>query len=340
MQKQIKINEQVDLLKADGTLNAKGYATRNIFNYNRENIPRRLKNRLKEWDFYQLSDGNYMVQISFFNISLASCASLTLLDLKSGRKIFSSKIVPFTKNKYRMPKNGDTPHRFEFLKGKIKLVFDAEKDTRKIFYSDLKKKICASFTLYETDRESIVIATPFKQKGRFFLTQKLNCMPTEGCVEIKGNKISFEKDKTFTVLDWGRGVWPHSNCWYWGNGSAYVDGKLFGFELTWGFGIEDYATETAIFYDRKCEKLSAVRLETPPQKNYLAPWHFISDDGKFDMTMMPFYDYKNGAIILGLVGMKSHQVHGLWSGTVKLDSGKTLEIKDMYAFCEYVVNKW
>lgn len=340
MQKQIKINEQVDLLKADGTLNAKGYATRNIFNYNRENIPRRLKNRLKEWDFYQLSDGNYMVQISFFNISLASCASLTLLDLKSGKKTFSSKIIPFTANSYRLPKNGDLPHRFEFLKGKIKLVFDAEKDTRKIFYSDLKKKIYASFTLYETDRESIVIATPFKQKGRFFLTQKLNCMPTEGCVEIKGNKIPFEKDKTFTVLDWGRGVWPHSNCWYWGNGSAYVDGKLFGFELTWGFGIEDYATETAIFYDGKCEKLSAVRLETPPQKNYLAPWHFISDDGKFDMTMTPFYDYKNGAVFLGLVGMKSHQVHGLWSGTVKLDSGKTLEIKDMYAFCEYVVNKW
>lgn len=118
MQKQIKINEQVDLLKADGTLNAKGYATRNIFNYNRENIPRRLKNRLKEWDFYQLSDGNYMVQISFFNISLASCASLTLLDLKSGKKTFSSKIIPFTANSYRLPKTATSLTTLNFQKEK------------------------------------------------------------------------------------------------------------------------------------------------------------------------------------------------------------------------------
>ncbi len=44
----------------------------------------------------------------------------------------------------------------------------------------------------------------------------------------------------------GRGVWPHTITWYWGNGSTYLDGKLFGFELTWGFGDESNATETAI----------------------------------------------------------------------------------------------
>ena len=38
--------------------------------------------------------------------------------------------------------------------------------------------------------------------------------------------------------------------------------------------------------------------------------------------------------------MHSHQVHGLWNGTVTLDDGQILEIRDLYAFCEYVENRW
>ena len=38
--------------------------------------------------------------------------------------------------------------------------------------------------------------------------------------------------------------------------------------------------------------------------------------------------------------MHSHQVHGLWSGSVSLDDGTVLEIKELYAFCEYVENRW
>ena len=30
----------------------------------------------------------------------------------------------------------------------------------------------------------------------------------------------------------------------------------------------------------------------------------------------------------------------LWSGTVTLDDGTVLEIKELYAFCEYVENRW
>jgi hypothetical protein len=72
----------------------------------------------------------------------------------------------------------------------------------------------------------------------------------------------------------------------------------------------------------------------------MEPWHFISDDGRFDMTMTPFYNNSTGMKVLGLVGAKCDQVHGLWNGTVILDDGTKLAIKDMYAFCEYVENLW
>ena len=82
-------------------------------------------------------------------------------------------------------------------------------------------------------------------------------------------------------------MWPHTNTWYWGNGSTYLDGKLFGFELTWGFGDESNATETAIFYDGKCHKIGAVHLEKDPEDDagWMNEWHFISEDGRLDLTM-------------------------------------------------------
>ena len=72
----------------------------------------------------------------------------------------------------------------------------------------------------------------------------------------------------------------------------------------------------------------------------MKPWHFKSEDGRFDMVMTPYYDNFNNMMPFNLVGMRTHQVHGLWSGTAVLDDGTKLEIKDMYAFCEKVYNKW
>ena len=73
---------------------------------------------------------------------------------------------------------------------------------------------------------------------------------------------------------------------------------------------------------------------------WMKPWHFTSEDGRFDVTMTPFFDNDTGVIVLGQLGMKTHQVHGLWNGYAVLDDGRRIDIKDMYAFCEYVVNAW
>ncbi len=40
------------------------------------------------------------------------------------------------------------------------------------------------------------------------------------------------------------------------------------------------------------------------------PWHFISEDGRLDLTMIPFYDNITNMMPLNLVGMTTHQVHG------------------------------
>ena len=55
--------------------------------------------------------------------------------------------------------------------------------------------------------------------------------------------------------------------------------------------------------------------------------------------MDPFFNSHIG-IDIGIVGAHTDQCTGLWNGTVTLDDGTVLEIKDMQAFCEQVHSKW
>lgn len=341
MKNQIEITENVKLLENDGKLAVKGWARHNLFDFDRASVHPR--SRLKEWDFYQISDGKYIVQINFFNITFAAVASANIVNMETGKRITSFYFVPFTRKRFSLPRKSDTPNFFRFERNGTVLQFDTRRNKRKLEYSGLAngKKLKMQFTMdIMPEQENITTVTPFKDKPkRFFMTTKQNCMPCEGSVVYGKETITFNKDNTFAVLDWGRGVWPRKNFWYWGNGSARIDDKLFGFEVTWGIGDDSEGTPTCLFYDGKAHKISAVKIEQPPQKRWMEPWHIISDDGRFDVTMTPTFINKIGAIILG-IGMTTHQVHGLWNGYAILDDGKKIEIKDMFAFCEYVENSW
>ncbi len=341
---QKEITSRTKLLDESGMLAVRGWARRNLFDYDRSLVKRR--GRLKEWDFYQISDGRIMVQINFFNITIASAATACVLDLKTGERHECASITLGTKKRYLLPEVSDRPNVFDYEKGGVKLRFETTETSRHITFSGKAKgqPLTADLTLsFEKDDENITIVTPFKgMPDRFFLTTKHNCMPCTGSVCAGGKTYTFAPPSAFGVLDWGRGVWPHKNVWYWGNGSTYIDGKRFGFEITWKIGDESAATETCLFFDGKAHKIDAVDVEKFPGDGnaWMKPWHFTSSDGRFDVTMTPFFDNATGVIVLGELGMKTHQVHGLWNGFAVLDDGTRIEIKDMYAFCEYVVNAW
>lgn len=342
MQNEIKVRQP--LLDDNGNVANPGWCRRNLYDYNIEKRSVSIM-RLKEWDFYQISNGEIMVQINFFNISLATCATFGFVDLKSGRKLDTMSIELFTPHKNRLNKNGDCENSISYSRGSTKIKFDVTDSCHHLsFEGKLKgKRVTAEFFGKRLPQhESITIATPFEKPGHFFYTNKINCLAAEGTVTYGSEKFTFSPDNSFMVLDWGRGIWPYKNMWYWGNGASYVNGKIFGFELTWGFGNTDNATETALFYDGVCHKISDVYLEKDPQvgNGWMNDWHFISTDGRLDLTMTPFFDNASNLMVLNAFGMKTHQVHGLWNGTVTLDDGTKLEIKDMYAFCEKVHNKW
>ena len=342
--KQTEYTEPTKLLAADGTLLAPGWARHNVFEYDRYSV--KAQNRRKEWDFYQISNGKYMVQLSFANISLGGYVSAAIVDLVAGKPIANSMAIFLGgKDKYVLPAKGDVPNEVKMTVSGAQFEFITKENERTLWFKrgDVECKFQMDIM---PGLENITTVLPFDGfKDRYFMTTKQNCMPCEGTYRKGGTVYSFSKDDTFCSLDWGRVCTPYSLVWYWGNGSTYItdaEGKkhIFGFEITWGIGNESNATETCMFYDGKAHKFGAIDVETFPKPDkYMQPWHFVSEDGRFDMTMTPFYDHHADTNAL-VMRMHSHQVHGKWNGKAILDDGTVLEIKDMYAFCEYVENRW
>ncbi len=347
--KQTEYTESTPLLAPDGSLLAKGWARHNVFDYNRDYVKTGIMSR-KEWDFYQISDGRYMVQLSFANITVGGYVSAKLIDLEKGELVVdATQLFLFGKNRLVPPSKGDVPNRFAEKIGKAEFDFDTKETSRRLWFKmPLKGKMveCEFNMDIMPDLENITTVLPFAEdRTKYFMTTKQNCMPCEGTFKYGDYVCSFSKEDSFCALDWGRVNTVHKMVWYWGNGSAYItdekgDKHLFGFEITWAIGDESNATETCIFYDGKVHKFGAVDVETFPKPDkYMEPWRIISEDGRFNLTMKPTFDHHSDMNV-GVARMHSHQVHGLWSGDVTLDDGTKLEIKDMYAFCEYVENKW
>lgn len=345
--KQTEYTESTPLLAPDGTLLAKGWARHNVFEYNRDYVKTGIMSR-KEWDFYTLSDGKMQMLISFANINIGGYVGAKLVNLETGEVICDAMQYFLGANKHVPPAKGDVPNRYKDKVGKAEFDFNTMENSRTLWFKMPYKGKTVECNV-EMDimpgLENITTVFPFDEdKTKYFMTTKQFCMPCDAVYKIGDYEYRFSKEDSFCALDWGRVNTVHKMVWYWGNGASYVTDEkgekhLLGFEITWAIGNESNATETCLIYDGKVHKFGAVDVETFPKGRFMEPWKFVSEDGRFNMTMQPTLD-NHSDIDLKIGRMNCHQVYGVWNGDVTLDDGKKLEIKDLIAFCEYVENRW
>ena len=99
-----------------------------------------------------------------------------------------------------------------------------------------------------------------------------------------------------------------------------------------------------LFYKGRAHKLSQVTFHIPGDggkgtPDYLQPWTFTSDDGRFEMDYTPVLDRAIRSDV-GLIKSDQHQVFGIFNGRAVLDDGTVLDVKDLPGFAEKVINKW
>ncbi len=340
--KQVEILEKTPLLDEKGEVLAPGYCVYNNYIYNREDVKANPM-RIKQWDFYQISDSRYTVQMTVADISFGGGGNVSVIDRETGKRVDRLNLSIMPRGSLVSSKDGFTPHFLHNKGNNFDMRIQVTPEKRFLTFEglDSKKKPLKIYIEMDImpDLQSLTMAVPFKEKGHFYLNQKVNCMPSRGRIETSLGSFDFDEYTAFGVLDWGRGVWPYKCKWYWGNASTYLpDGKIFGFEIGWGFGEMYACTENTLFYEGKAHKIGMVFLEKD-ETDYMKPWIFTSNDGRFEMTMTPMYDNYTSSRV-GLIGNRCHQVFGKWNGEVTLDCGTRLKINNMTAFCEYSDNRW
>ena len=327
-----------------GHLSDRGYATSLLLKYDRSRVKANHL-RLKEWDYYYIGNDNYGLALTVADNGYMSLDSISFLDFGSKCEDTSSRMRFF-------PRRRELPLTSE--KGDIRaqgkdyeIAFLNDGKTRQLYgHMDSFGKgrtILFDITLTDMPRDSMVIVTPFAGKPlEFYYNQKINCMRAEGKVVLDGREYLFSPAASFAVLDWGRGVWAYDNTWYWGSASGIVEGHRFGFNVGYGFGDTSAASENMLFCDGIAHKLSRVTFNIPMKdgkEDYLSPWTFTSDDGRFEMDFAPILD-RAACTDFKLLLSDQHQVFGRFTGRAVLDDGTVIQVKELTGFAEKVHNKW
>ncbi|MBR4462724.1 MAG: DUF2804 domain-containing protein [Erysipelotrichaceae bacterium] len=342
---QHEITQKHPLLDEKGHLIETGYAKSLILDYERSRI-KAHPTRIKEWDYYLIYNKDYAICLTIDDNSYMALDSISFIDFVNKWEHTNSPMKVWTMGNRNFPATSEKGNVKGEGKGYCIEFLNDGKDRTLNFRMDNfmdGKPIEGSITLKDPHDESMVIVTPYKEsKVHFYYNQKINCMPAEGYFTFDGKDYHFDPKDSFGTLDWGRGVWTYKNTWYWGSASGMVKGHRFGFNIGYGFGDTSNASENMLFYDGKAHKLSQVVFHIPvkdDKDDYLSPWTFSSDDGRFEMDFVPVLDRAANTDFV-ILGSNQHQVFGYYTGTAILDDGTEVKIKDFLGFAEKVSNKW
>ena len=332
------------LLDEKGNLIEAGYAFDLVREYSRKDI-KGLKSRIKEWDYYFITDGEYGIALTVDDNSYMGMASVSVLDFKNEEDFTKSPIRWFTFGEVNLPstsKDGDV-----FMEGHGYSMYFGNRNGHRHLVCYMKnlvkgKNFECDIYLEKSLDKSMVIATPFNKKKHFYYNQKINLLRGRGSFSFGNTYHQFKTRNTVGVLDWGRGVWTYSNTWYWSSLNAVQDGHMIGFNLGYGFGDTSASSENMFFYDKEAYKLENVVFNIPKNEKgkheFMKEWTFTSQSGDIDLKFTPIIDRHSNTNVL-IIQSNQHQVFGYFSGTIKA-GGKEFKLNNLLGFAEMVKNRW
>lgn len=329
------------LLNQHGSLIEAGWSTSLLQTYDRSAIKAK-KWRIKEWDYYLILHQDYGLAFTLSDDGYIGLQSVSLLDFKHNFEHTETILNAFPMGKLKMPSTsvqGDCHYQDKRLDMHFKVMEHKRRIicTFKNFYQG--KTLHCDLTLYQPKMDSMVIATPWKdKKTAFYYNQKINCMRASGSAILQDKEYIFDPNTDFGTLDWGRGVWTYDNTWYWGNGNTIIHNIPFGFNVGYGFGDTTAATENLFIYNGVAHKLDDVTFHIPSD-SYMKKWTITSSDQRFEGTFTPILDRaaKTSACI---IVTDQHQVFGYFDGYAILDDGTKLILDHMLCFFEKVHNRY
>ena len=345
-QQQIEYKNNLENLHKNGTVNGEGWSRKAIWRYKRNYI-KYYSIFIKEWDYYAsyISDLKLWICMTISDLGYAGLYSISVIDLNINKYNQIEEIIPLPLGKINLPENSLDDHLINFEGKKLKITYEKKTNKRiikarseNLILPNGKKGIDIILEMNQNEKgESINIQTTWNHNRQlFYLNEKINGLESKGKLIIEKEEIKF-KGPTFTVLDWGRGVWAYKGTWYWSSATGIINNVKYGFNLGYGFSDRSPATENCIFYNEIIHKVDQIIFNIP--NNIYHKWIIQSNDGKVNLF---FYPKVNRMSRMNFIIIKSvqDQVFGVFEGVLKLDDGKEIFVKDLYGFAEKVYNRW
>ena len=178
------IFERTDILDDNGHVIQPGWATDDIFNYDRTKI-KSGKHRIKEWDFWEVFNDQYRVVLNIFDIGYAGVAQFTFTDFTTKKSKIAFMARLFTKGSVGNPKSWRYDEPLVFTRGKSRMEFDRDGDKILLKVDFPGKKIHGKFTLRIPEQlDSMTNLIPFENPEKFVYAVKVMCLPAEGTLQI------------------------------------------------------------------------------------------------------------------------------------------------------------
>lgn len=343
---QNEITKSLRLLDEKGRITQPGWARQLYWQYDRKDI-HAPKWRIKEWDYYLVTNDSYGVAFTISDLGYIGMASVSFLNFAEGWEHTETVLDMLPLGKYNLSPHSDNGNA-EYQNKKLMLKYETSPGKRcilchfKDFYQG--QDLNAEITLYQPPMDTICIATPWKKKPTaFYYNQKINCLPALGKVTLGKDTYHFNDSRDFGVLDWGRGVWTYDNTWFWATGSGYIDSVPFGLNLGYGFSDRSSASENVIFYDKKAHKLNQVDFHIPKKQDgsydFMKQWKITSDDRRLTGAFTPVLN-RHASINVAVIATIQNQVFGYFNGTAVLDDGNALSVQDFFCGIEVVHNRY
>jgi len=370
------VAENVQFLRGKGThgggIAEPGWARKLVFSYQRSQA-RLWAPLVKEWDYYGCLDDEIAVCLTIADMGYAGTLSASILEgFNKGRgnvvEFTDTLLVPFSLGSWHLPNHtsqGVTHGRIGNAHMTFTVVGEEEENgvkyrvrTLEVEWPEFAAKasseylsrvgvgLKAKLTLRERiGNDTIVVATPFGTNDHlWYLNQKINCQTVSGNVSTGNIEHEFHPEKSFAVLDWGRGLWPYTSSWVWASASGLAenqDGKTVSFGLNFGHGFGNCATHTenSVFVDGKISKFGRFVIDFDKNNFKEGKWHFTDEENRVDMTLEPLYD-RYAPLDVKVVSMITHQVFGVYSGTVRTDDGEVITVRNVIGWSEFVANSW
>ena len=100
---QNQITKPTLLLGNDGNIIQPGYCKSMLYEYNREAITAR-KSRIKEWDYYYISNDNYALCLTIADMGYVGGLSISVMDFVKPDQLTNSSVFFFPMGKLNMPR--------------------------------------------------------------------------------------------------------------------------------------------------------------------------------------------------------------------------------------------